>query len=222
MSRGLGALQRRLLGILYEGSGGDMPVREIKASVGGDRANSRRALRNLASRGLIVETEAVGGERGVRLTFVGSLVAMPRVDEEPDPFDEFWALREAAEDQLRAIVAEQRRARQEAAEASRRRRRGRRRLRLGRTQRLILAVLSQGIDGELRALETTYLKSLVTENGGTADKSNLRRAVRALVEIGYLEERNVDGWRFYELTLFGLMRSIPLDPATAPRLFDLP
>ncbi len=197
-----------------------MTVREIKASVGGDRSNLRRARRALQSRGLIEETDDVGGERGVRLTFVGSLMVMPPLAEEPDPLHELRALRKKAEDQHRAPSAKRRRARQEAARASRTRRG--RRLRLGRTQELVLAVLAQGIGGEFRALETSYLKSLVADQGGPADKSNLRRAIRTLLELGYLEERTVDDRRYYDLSLFGFIRSVPLDPATAPRLLDSP
>lgn len=47
---------------------------------------------------------------------------------------------------------------------------------LGPTQRRLLAIISQGVDGEFAAFEISYLKSLV---GG--DRSNLRRAIRGLL-----------------------------------------
>jgi hypothetical protein len=85
---------------------------------------------------------------------------------------------------------------------------------LGPVQRRILSVLCQG-DRKFRALETTYLKSLV---GG--DRSNLRRALLGLLERGYIVERTVDGQRYYELTVLGYPFAASLDPATAPRLED--
>lgn len=223
MSRGLGLSQRRVLEVLNEvPANGGLPVTELKICAGGDRSNLRRAVRAMTRRKLVEEV-TFEGERIVRLTFAGVLKAMPPLPEVPDPRAELRAWRKA-EDRRRA-ASKQKRARQAAARGlapPRRARRPRRRLRLGQTQKLVLAVLAQGIDGEFRALETTYLKSLVAAQGGPSDKSNLRRAIRTLLELKYLEERVENGHRYYDLTLFGFMSAVPLDPATAPSLFDLP
>jgi hypothetical protein len=223
MSRGLGTVQRRLLDVLNEGPANEgLPIHKLKALAGGERANLRRAIRTMARRRWVEEAE-VEGERIVRLTRAGALKAMPPLPKEPDPRAELRARRKA-EGQRRTALKEKR-ARQATARGlapSRRARRPRRRLRLGQTQKLVLAVLAQGIDGEFRALETTYLKSLVAAQGGPSDRSNLRRAIRTLLELKYIEERIVNGWHYYELTLFGFISAVPLNPATAPRLFDLP
>ena len=223
MSRGLGLGQRHVLEVLNEVPvNGCLSVTELNTRVAADRSNTRRIVRTLLQRGL-VEEAIVEGERRVRLTFRGTLKVMPPLPEVPDTRAELRAWRKA-EDRRRA-ASKQKRARQAAARGqarSRRARRPRRRLRLGQTQKLVLSVLAQGIDGEFRALETSYLKSLVAAQGGPSDKSNLRRAIRTLLELKYIEERIVNGRHYYELTLFGFISAVPLDPATAPSLFDLP
>lgn len=86
---------------------------------------------------------------------------------------------------------------------------------LGPTQRRLLAIISQGVDGEFVAFEISYLKSLV---GG--DRSNLRRAIRGLLRRNLIRERIEGGRRYYALTLWGCLFGVPLDPVTAPKLPD--
>ncbi len=68
---------------------------------------------------------------------------------------------------------------------------------------MILAVLAHGIDGDFRVFETTYLKSLVADQGGPADRRILRRTIGTLLDLGYLEERIVNGRYYYELAPSG-------------------
>ena len=216
MSRGLGSLQHSVLSVLHEGAVNEgLPIGKLKSLVGGERANLRRAVRSLVRRGLLGEVE-VGRKRLVRLTSRGALMKMSPPEKEPDPLAELRIQSKAKKDRLRALKRE--RARLQAVEAQERLYRKprpiRRRRRLGQTQKQILAVLAQGIGGEFRALETTYLKFLV---GG--DRSNLRRAIKTLRDQGYIEERSIGGRRYYELTLVGYVRAVPPDPSTAPRVF---
>ena len=195
-----------------------LPVGKLKPLVRGERSNLRRAIRTLMRRELAEEV-VVGDERVIRLTFWGVMAMMP-LPEPVDPRAELKARKAKWAEEARQRALERERARQERAEALARHRRRRpltRRRSLGPVQMRILSVLRQGIDGEFRALETTYLKSLV---GG--DRSNLRRAIFGLLERGYIVERTVDGRRYYELTLWGYSFAVPLDPNTAPMLSDPP
>ncbi len=64
--------------------------------------------------------------------------------------------------------------------------------------------------------ETTCLKSLVADRRGPADRRNLRRTIGTFLDLGYLEERIVNGRYYYELAPFGFIRPVPLDPASRP------
>jgi DNA-binding MarR family transcriptional regulator len=73
VSRGIGKVQREALAALWdraksEGIAGGMPLAELKRCIGADRSNSRRAIRGLIERGLVVEVTAEEGERRVALT----------------------------------------------------------------------------------------------------------------------------------------------------------
>ncbi len=66
--RAAGPTQRRILQVLWEYSEPleeGLPITAVKAIVGGDRSNTRRAIRTLSFRGLLDESE--NGER-IRLS----------------------------------------------------------------------------------------------------------------------------------------------------------
>jgi hypothetical protein len=223
MSRGLGRVQKRIVAVLAADEGSlreGMTRDELGARIGAeeDRSNVRRAIRTLIGRGHVEVIKGDDGRERLKLEFLTAVAAtMPPAELRVDPLAEFKARRVKFIEQARERALERERVRKEAIARHRRRRPLRRRRRLGPVQRRILSVLRQGIDGEFRALETTYLKSLV---GG--DRSNLRRAIWGLLERGYIVERTVDGRRYYELTLLGYHFAVPLDLATAPRLEDPP
>ena len=74
MSRGLGALQRAAMLCLWNRGGHRAPLSELKREVGGDRSNTRRAIRGLLDRGLVEERAGENGAALVALT--GGAVTM--------------------------------------------------------------------------------------------------------------------------------------------------
>ena len=82
-----GQTQRRILSVLWEYSDPideGLPITVVKAIVGGDRSNTRRAIRALLFRGLLDESES--GER-IRLSSIAasrfSLVGFWMIPDEP-------------------------------------------------------------------------------------------------------------------------------------------
>ncbi len=189
MSRGIGSTQKRVLAVLHEGPVNEgLPVGKLKALVGGDRANTRRAIRTLKLRGL-AEEAAVGGEQRIRLTFWGGLKAMPPLPKQPDPLAELRA-KWKAEDRERALRKEH--ARPEAAEVPARpyhERYSVRRRQLGPTQELVLAILWEYADPMNEGLPVSTVKAIVG-----SDRANTRRAIRTLLLRGELDQSE-DGLR---------------------------
>lgn len=193
MSRGLGAIQRRMLDVL-KGTRADegLPVVELKSRVGGERSNVRRAVLTLALRGLVEEL-TLGGERRVRLTFWGLLAASPPPELE-DPLAELKArkVRWAKEARERALRRE--RTREEARLETLKEPvcdeyapRIVRRRHPGPTQQTILAVLWEYADPLDSGLPIRIVKAIVRDNLGT-DRSNVRRAIRTLLLRREIEE----------------------------------
>jgi DNA-binding IclR family transcriptional regulator len=199
-------VQRRILAVLYEGSVKEgVPVGELKARVGGDRSNLRRATRRLQRRGL-VEEHADGGERRVRLTlpdasgamlWAMSLLAEP----EGDPPAETEELEARWEETARALRLETERAREEArlralegpfwygwAPRLARRRHP------GPTQRTVLVVLHEFAEPLDSGLPIPAVKAIVRETLGT-DRSNTHRALYSLVFSRGEVEVSEDGER---------------------------
>ena len=83
---------------------------------------------------------------------------------------------------------------------------------LGPVQRRVLAILLQGVDGEWATFERSYLKELVD-----GDRSNVRRAIRSLLERGLVEEYIEDGVTWYFPSFLASWYYLPPDIETAPR-----
>jgi DNA-binding MarR family transcriptional regulator len=204
-------VQRRILAALFGGPvNGGLPAGELKARVGGDRSNLRRAIRRLEGRGL-VEQHADGGERRVRLTLRGAsramleamLRAMPLPAEpEGDPLaEEVEEPKARWEETARALRLERERAREEArlralegpfwygwAPRLARRRHP------GPTQRTVLVVLHEFAEPLDSGLPIPAVKAIVRETLGT-DRSNTHRALRSLVFSRGEVEVSEDGER---------------------------
>jgi DNA-binding MarR family transcriptional regulator len=216
MSKGFGPVQCRVLAVLYEEAAKEgLSISHLKALVGGDRSNLRRAIRTLTQRRL-VEEATVESERLIRLTFIGELKAMPPLPKkEPDPLAELRA-KWKEEDRERALEKE--RARLQAAE-------GptwlhyehcpiRRRL-PGLTQERVLAVLWEYPDPVDEGLPVSVVKAIVS-----GDRSNTRRAIRTLLLCGKIEEsedsRHVR-LSFGSALLFSIIPPIQLEPIDEER-----
>ena len=186
MSRGLGALQRRVCEVLDGAEGNELALRDLRRRLGEpDRSNLRRAIRGLLEREIVVESR-VGGERRVGLTLMRHLnpgpsseAARPRVGRRTRTGGSKRALEEATQEARRVLRAE-------AAGETGGLRSGRRLVRkreVGGTQGRILGVLWRYSDPLERGLPVSAVKALV---GG--DRSNTRRAIRTLLLNGSLAE----------------------------------
>lgn len=219
MSKGLGPVQRRVLETLNEAPANEgLPVAGLKARVGVDRSNTRRAVRALALRGL-VEEATVGSERRVRLTFWGAMVMSP-LPEPEDPRAELKALKAKWAEEGRRRALERERAREEArlealaepfwygyAPQIVRRRRP------GPTQRTILAVLWEHADPLDAGLPVPVVKAIVSDNLLGTDRSNVRRTIRTLLLRGEIEEsRDGEHIRLAEKTALWASIFPPISP----------
>lgn len=95
-------MQRQVMDVIYdkqEGSEG-LDVSDLNRILGGDRSNTRRAVRGLVRRGMVSEVSNTGGERSVLLTQEGWLISVlirtPLPPLEPEPVSE--ALRKMREE----------------------------------------------------------------------------------------------------------------------------
>ena len=191
MSRGLGLSQRRVLAVLSEVPTNDgLPVAELKDQVGANRPNVRRAVRTLATRGLVEEV-TVESPRLVRITFMGRLKAVPPLPKEPDPLAELRVRWKEKERVLReARAAKRRRLEEKAAEGHKctgYEHRPVRRRRPGATQQTILTLLWKFADPLDSGLPILAVKAIVRDNLST-DRSNIRRAIRTLLRRREIEE----------------------------------
>ena len=192
MSGGLGALQRSLLAALSAVEGRELPVCELRRRLGDpDRSNLRRAVRSLLRRRFVEEVRDGLGSR-LKVTFSGELAAYAltrapykRTDKQPDSIKE---LRQEFKE-FRGWIIECRR-------EARRLREEKRALfpvwvsypyrparSPGQTQRNIIRALWEHSDPLDAGLAVLALKRIV---GG--DRSNARRAIRGLLQYGYLDQ----------------------------------
>lgn len=192
MSRGLGSLQRNILAILDAAEGRELPIRELRRRLGDpDQANTKRATRGLLRRGFLEEIGEGVGSR-LSLTFSGALVAYTlfrapykRTDKQPGYIKEL----RRKYDELSGWVVECRR-------EARHLRQEKRALfpvwvgypyrparSPGPTQRKIIRILWEHADPLDAGLAVRALKRIV---GG--DRSNVRRAIRGLLQYGYLDQ----------------------------------
>lgn len=225
MSRGLGRIQRVILEALDADESREMHIREVRHRLGDiDRSNVRRGIRGLVGRGLVEETE----DRRIRLTRKGAFVAYSFFSEEPsDPreelrwinaeWDEFArALREAQEEEARRY--EEQEAMWEKPEHRYKRWRF-----PSKNQLRIIAVLVCYAADPQKGLPASALRRIV----GIGDKSNARRAERALLQRGTIQ-RSKDGKRLriapsVDSLLWSLAPSVvdpPLDDGRAQALLE--
>ena len=193
MSRGLGALQRNILDTLDGAEGRELPVRELRRRLQGfNRSNTRRAVRGLLCRGLLEEIgEGVGSRLSV--TFSGALVASyvlsrppyKRTEKQPDclkelrrKYDELWAWVVECRREARRLRQEKRALFPVWVGYPYRPARS-----PGHTQRKYIRVLWEHADPLDAGLAVPALKRVV---GG--DRSNARRAIRGLLQYGYLDQ----------------------------------
>lgn len=219
MSRGPGRVQRRILAVLYEGAVNEgLSIEKLKARVGGDKSNLRRAIRRLDQLGLIEEI-AVGGKRFVRLTFRGALRRMSHLEPE-DPLAELKAHKARRAEKARERALEKERAREEARLETLKEPvcdeyapRILRRRYPGPTQQTILALLWEFADPLDSGLPISIVKAIVRNNQGT-DRSNIRRAIRTLLLRREIEESE-DGEhiRLTEKTALWFRILPPISPA---------
>ncbi len=184
MSRGLGALQRRICEVLEDAEDDELALRELRRRLGEpDRSNMRRAIRGLLER-KIVEELRVGGGRRVRLA---PWARAPRDPSSEPPRERAGCQtpagdprrvpEEALEVFRRALGAEP----VEGHGGSRLRRRTVRKREVGGTQGRVLGALWHYSERQDRGLPVGAVKAMV---GG--DRSNARRAIRTLLEDGSL------------------------------------
>jgi len=202
-------LQRGVCEVLYAAEDNKLPLRELRRRLGEpDRSNLRRAIRTLLERE-IVEESRLGGKRHVGLTFwgavyVSNLLAIRRrrrrVSLDTQLAEAMRAMREAEEEERRWREAEDAKW---IREVDSERRFVRNRL-AGPAQKRILYVLWEYSDILEEGLPVGAVKAIV---GG--DRSNTRRAIKALLLRGELEESK-DGER------------IRLSPSTASLLAMFP
>lgn len=212
MSRGLGRIQRGIIEALDTGENREMPVRELGQRLEEiDRSNLRRGIRGLVGRGLVEESE----DRRVRLTGKGAFVAyglsseeLPNLREEVRQINAEWdeftrVLREAREEEARRYE------KQEALWEKPEPRYERWRF-PSKNQLRVIAVLVRYAADPQKGLPASAVRKIA----GIGDKSNARRAERALLQRGTVQ-RSKDGKR---------LRIAPLDDSLlwslAPNMVD--
>jgi len=191
LSRGLGNLQRNICETLNDAAGMELPVRELRRRLGEpDRSNLRRGIRGLLERGYVEELSSEQG-RWVRLTFWGVLFTHHLPDG-----NKRLSTHAKLKERLRKLegAREERRRRLELEAATGPRWVGYRhrfvRHRFpGPTQERILSVLWKYSFPLDEGLPVAAVKAIV---GG--DRSNTRRAIKALLLRGHLYESE-DGER---------------------------
>jgi hypothetical protein len=172
MSRGLGALQRRVCEVLLDAGDGGLPPRELRRGVGDpDRSNLRRVVRGFLAHG-VVEEPFRGGERRVALTDWGHTVAAAVARAGRRPGEKPRVYRGESTGGVHWFGHEHLPARGRLP---------------GETQRAVLAALREGAGPPSEGLPVADVKAIVG-----SDPANTRRAIRSLLQRGLLEE-SADG-----------------------------
>ncbi len=193
MSRGLGKQQRRIMTILGEAGEGGLLPREIRQRSGsGNRSNIRKSVKRLQERGLV---EKKKGER-LHLTFAGSLMAGGlRTQNEPDsPLVDLRRRRKDWEELKRQIRRQREEERRHWLEEEERwakpEPRYERHRYPSKNQLRVIAVLVRYAADPQKGLSASAVRRIA----GIGDKSNARRAERALLERGTVQASK-DGTR---------------------------
>jgi len=192
VSRGLGPVQLKILDVLGENlPEGALIVGELNAALGGDRSNTRRAVRGLLRRDLVEEVEDAEGHKPIRLTNFGVLFSMPPPaisTKSPTYRSKEWERRHPTVGRRPDRAP----AKQNLSGSS-----SPPRVRApGSIERLILGVLWEHPGSRRAGMPVRELKVLIVD-----DRSNIRRAIRNLLRRGWIEES--DDGRHLRLTYRG-------------------